>query len=199
MSTGTTSSTNTIPYMELAKLCQQSYDTRRSYEWKVMFGLWTGIGVFTWFVVQNNTVISGSTTTWIGIGYVCAFIVWLFSWPSLHVSNAFDVTCRKYYQRKAEGLSSGKNPLEEDKEYRKTLIAYWSHQAKKYREMFARNLIMWAQIVFTFEFLLLSFILMQNADKAGSSDPDPRYSDTVIERLSSDSLQHIIEKIPAPD
>ena len=45
-------------YVELAKLSQQSIDSRRTYEWKLAFGLWTGIGVFTYFAGTCSRVFS---------------------------------------------------------------------------------------------------------------------------------------------
>ena len=38
-------------YLELAKLAEQSFENRRATEWKVGFGFWAAIGIFTWFMV----------------------------------------------------------------------------------------------------------------------------------------------------
>ncbi len=38
-------------YIELSKLSQDGFLNRRSYEWKVAFGLWITIGFITYFCV----------------------------------------------------------------------------------------------------------------------------------------------------
>jgi hypothetical protein len=39
---------------KLAEQKWQEYNSRRSYEWKVNFGIWAGIGIFSGFCIKEN-------------------------------------------------------------------------------------------------------------------------------------------------
>ena len=67
-------------FLELAKLSQQSFENRRSYEWKVAFGLWTAIGLATYFMVEHSQVITPATFAWLIISYIIVLITWVFFW-----------------------------------------------------------------------------------------------------------------------
>lgn len=41
-------------YMNLADSCWKEYDTRRSYEWKVSFGIWTALGIIIGFIIKED-------------------------------------------------------------------------------------------------------------------------------------------------
>src|SRR5689334_17076339 len=56
-------------WIELAKLSQESFFNRRSYEWKVAFGLWAAIGLVTYFGATNAEKFKDAI--WL---YVCLFL-----------------------------------------------------------------------------------------------------------------------------
>lgn len=81
-------------YLEMAKLSQQSFQNRQSYEWKIAFGLWTGIGLFTYFATEHAGAISGPGLFCLAAAYFVLGGVWCFLWqPALHGANRQDKEC----------------------------------------------------------------------------------------------------------
>ena len=129
-------------YVELAKLCQRSFEQRRSYEWKIAFGLWGGIAVFTWFVVENADSLGGISLVWVSRAYVTVALVWLFLWQlPLHGANAQDKDWKHYYAKRAEGLDA--NQPAHSSRFRQ-IVKPWT----------------WCQTLITALFLTLSYVLL---------------------------------------
>ena len=47
----------------LSEACWKEYDTRRSYEWKVSFGLWTSIGLIAGFSLKEDIILNINVCT----------------------------------------------------------------------------------------------------------------------------------------
>ena len=87
----------------MAKLCQQSFENRRSYEWKLAFGLWTGLGLFTYFATEHAALISGLCLFLLAAAYFVLAAVWSLLWqPALHGANRKDKAWKHYYLHRAE-------------------------------------------------------------------------------------------------
>ena len=96
-------------YLELAKLAQQSFENRRSYEWKVAFGLWTGIAAFTYFSVEHLGPLSASAQLGLLIAYIIIGILWCAVWqPSLRAAFDRDKDWKHYYLHRAENRPEDK-------------------------------------------------------------------------------------------
>ncbi|HVU88317.1 MAG TPA: hypothetical protein VHD36_13435, partial [Pirellulales bacterium] len=96
-------------YLELAKLSLKSFQHRREYEWKVAFGLWTAIGLFTYFIVKEGAYIDRG---WLACGYVFSGFVWFICWQ-LPMRRGFDLDqeFKHYYMALAAGEKRDKPDL----------------------------------------------------------------------------------------
>jgi hypothetical protein len=106
-------------FVDLAKVSQESFLSRRSFEWKVAFGLWTGIGIWTHFVLSNagiSTIPTQYSFQFLGAIYLGIALVWLFFWQ-IPNRKAFeqDNLFKHYYMKHAEGRKPS-YPLE---------VGYW--------------------------------------------------------------------------
>ena len=160
-------------YVELAKINERSIEKRKSVEWKVAFGLWVGIAVFTWFMTQRQFVDPDSDRLWLGIALLGVFAVWVFGWQfPLHRSHKLDHDWMHYYKDRAEELSSD----------RPKGRSYWDPGKRPW---------FWGQVLMTALFLLLAYgvILRTNAP---STVRNPG-----VDRLSGDNLHIVLEKLPS--
>lgn len=87
--------------MTLANSCWTEYDTRRSYEWKVSFGLWTAIGIISGFALKEDFLLPFSKGH-IGlivfiILLVVIFMGYYYFQRGLFTSNKHDQAKRHYY------------------------------------------------------------------------------------------------------
>lgn len=90
----------------LFKLAEQKwneYNERRSYEWKINFSLWSGIGIITAFCI--NEINFSKDYIWLLIGvYVIVFIVYVIFRKGLSNSCANDQIERFKYINKIHEL-----------------------------------------------------------------------------------------------
>src|SRR5579863_3571551 len=56
-------------YVDLAKMYDESVKSRRENEWKLAFGFWTAIGVFTAFIVHEGVIFPPELLDKLGIAY----------------------------------------------------------------------------------------------------------------------------------
>ncbi len=96
-------------WLELAKLSLASFQHRREYEWKVAFGLWIAIGLFTYFIVKEGAYIDREWLRW---GYVFSAFVWFVCWQ-LPMRRGFDLDqeFKQYYMALAAGEERKKPDL----------------------------------------------------------------------------------------
>lgn len=93
-------------YIELAKISQESFLNRRAMEWKVGFGLWTAIGLITYFAATNATLFAENTVNWIAWLYFAIAFIWqAFYHVPIRLAFEDDKSFKHYYMHRAEGRS----------------------------------------------------------------------------------------------
>jgi len=173
--------------LEMAKLCQQSFEHRRSYEWKIAFGLWTGIGVFTYFATQHAGGISGGAFWLLGIAYVLLGLVWVLLWqPALHSAHRTDKRWKHYYMHRAENRPEGRSKPDPWRDESK--IPWWQQQRERLAEL--RQPWPWVQGVPTLLFLVLSFLIIH-----GSSNEVPVPVGEDVISISGDNATKVVDKL----
>jgi hypothetical protein len=150
-------------YIDLAKMAQGSFQDRRVYEWKIAFGLWTGIAALTYFVVSSKDRLSSFPTHYLGWIYVTFGAVWLAFWL-IPLRRAFELDKRykHYYMQRAEGSPAS---LELSKD-RPAKVTTWEVVNP------VGGLALWTygQFLVTVLFLGSSYLLMSDALSTRSSD-----------------------------
>jgi hypothetical protein len=132
--------------LKLADSSWRDFDTRRSYEWKISFGLWVAIATLSGFAIKEGIVLSDwSIIFQLLIAFFYAFI-WSANLYDMNFKN--QETARKFWKKAAEktGLNSEEAAnLYESKQKSKLAILNWSHGS---------------QIVITILFLVISFLAL---------------------------------------
>lgn len=86
------------------------------------FGLWSAIGLETYFLVNNPASISGLSKWAIGITYVGLILLYIFWQLSLRYAYGQDKKWQHYYMHRAEGILE-ENPIRKE-------ISFWKHQGE---------------------------------------------------------------------
>lgn len=161
-------------FVELAKINAQSIEKRKSVEWKVAFGFWFGIAVFTWFISQRQFVNPEAARTWLGIVLAAALAIWVLAWQfPLHRAFIEDQNWRNYYKAMAAGEGATKPAAKG--------VSYW--EPFKYAWI-------WGQGLMTALFLILAYFVVFSTLAPASSD-----SSDVI-RVSGENLRVLLDKLP---
>lgn len=147
-------------YLELAKMSQESFLNRRSYEWKVAFGLWTAIGLITYFMVDKADSFNGTVLVWLGVLYAIVWVCWLLAWQfPLRLAFEQDKHYKHYYMNRAEGWNYDM-PEREAADWRNLI---WRFEHKDWKWSWRRFAWTFGQTVFTFAFLLGSWVAISTA------------------------------------
>ncbi len=97
----------------LRKQCLDSFDKRRSYEWKISLALWAGIGIMTGFLYPHRAPFAGAVH-WSIAALVFASVVGVygFGWaPQVARRQLDDLARAEVYRKAAESLlAHGGNP-----------------------------------------------------------------------------------------
>ena len=99
-------------WIELAKLAKSSTLNRRGMEWKLAFGLWTGIGLFTACFFTGPQVTAHWLQPWVlGGAYLILEAVVIVCWQ-LPMQDAYqgDHDWFVYYTRMAQGVTGMTRP-----------------------------------------------------------------------------------------
>lgn len=134
---------------KLADRCWTEYDSRRSYEWKINFGLWTSLGVVLGFAIKERFIIGPQI--WIPIGVIAIFYL---RWQlGLFTSNRHDQNKRHCYETQIR--YEQKITLDPELNTRpgtsgSSFLVNWSHSA---------------QIIFTFSLLILFGLILSGEIK----------------------------------
>jgi hypothetical protein len=173
-------------YLELAKLAQQSFESRRSYEWKLAFGLWTGIGFFTYFAVQHAGAFPWWALWLLLAAYLAIAVLGCVVWqPPLRTAADCDKKWKHYYMHRAEQSrpEQRRDPdpwvLPEQRTYKigKEFCSAWKDPWT------------WAQVSVTIIFLFISWIFI------ASTKPVPMQDDKDRISVSGESAAKIVDKL----
>lgn len=82
--------------VSLSESCWSEYNSRRSYEWKVSFGLWTAIGVIAGFALKEGVIIPLNQYWIIGL-LISIFLAYLWFQAGLYRSCTQDQSKRHIY------------------------------------------------------------------------------------------------------
>lgn len=165
-------------YVELAKLSQQSKENRNAIEWKVAFGLWTGIAVFTWFLVDVGVRLPSLALANLGVIYIGVLAIWTLCWQlPLHRANRRDGQWKHWFMDKAEQrtVSPAPDPRANDP-------VWWDSAKRPW---------LWGQVLMTLMFLALSFLIVANLPATRPDD------ETSPDRLTGDNVRTVLQKLPA--
>jgi len=150
-------------YIALAELSQESFLNRRLYEWKVNFGLWSSIGLWTYFSLSNPTVLANLSVPFVGAAYLIIAIIYILFWQiPIRKGSEADKQWKHFYMHSAEGL----NPE------RPTSKGY---SIMKWNQSFYT----FAQSGFTIALLFASFILLSFAQPGIATKHGSSYTITI--------------------
>jgi len=186
-------------YLELAKLSQQSFESRRTYEFKAAFGLWTGIGAITYFAIEHPGVISGGGLGVLLGAYLVMAFVWIFGWqPFIHYAHRRDKKWKHYYMHRAENRAeiypakkanrSERDPwLGQRKEDRRG----WCAQFCKRSKTLCTEPSAWTQCAITVLLLTTSFLIIHGSS---SLPPVTEKKDRIC--VSGDNVPKVLDRLP---
>jgi hypothetical protein len=148
-------------WLELARLSQESFNSRRNWEWKIAFGFWTAIGAFTAGSFSPEIVLSQGAQIGIWVFYtILLLIYWAFCLRPISVAHDIDKRFFLYFSQRAEGLNPPRpNPLDSSSDQKRLFGKSWWQVG---------------QGIFTAVLLVLSALLIHNlsahrmAEKASS-------------------------------
>lgn len=171
-------------FLELAQMAQQSFDGRRVYEWKAAYGLWTAIGVFTFFAIQNPGIVPPSYSSRLWIAYAAIWLVWTFIWqPAMRTAFDLDKRWKHYYMHRAE---KGRPPERSEADP-------WTSKPEKWCSRYMEKLLqpwVWAQSGVTAVFLVVSMVIVQAAVRPEIPD---RKSDNIS--ISGANVDKVLDKL----
>jgi hypothetical protein len=92
---------------ELAKLNIQAFENRRSMEWQLLLGYWTGLGLVTYIFVSGTLQIPGALL-WVVVAALVAMVVVLITCCIVPIQKAHAIDHKFYvhYLRRIEGTAT---------------------------------------------------------------------------------------------
>ena len=179
--------------LELARLAQDSFQNRRSFEWKVAFALWSGIALFTAFLAREPGLVSGWRLALLFIFYLGVLATWFFLWQ-IPLRRAFDTDkqWKHYYMHKAEGRADNADPRTNPLTYGDQLKA--SIPLERWRG--DRKFDWWAggQSVMTAILLAISLVIV-SACNGAADRPEASSESSMSDQLSGENLEAVIKKL----
>jgi hypothetical protein len=170
-------------YLGLAQLSEQSFEKRRDIEWKVGFGFWTAIGIFTWFMVQHPECISVCLIVLLGFSYLIVAIVWTLFWQMpLHSANWQDKEWKHHYAARAVGLETPGRPPNK-------ATGFWENVSTAWKQSYIRPWV-WGQTLMTVIFLIISLLVISVANCSREHVQEG------VDRLSGQNVRLLLDKIP---
>ncbi len=96
---------NSEDAVRLAQICQDSFQNRRNYEWKVNFQLWTIIALWTYLCISNPSIVAAISPNILLLAYSLILLIYIILWQ-IPMRKAFetDKVWKHYYMHLAEGL-----------------------------------------------------------------------------------------------
>ena len=181
--------------LELTKLSRQSIAKRKDIEWKVGFGFWTGIGLFTWFAVEHlGYVHFGYRLLMLIPAYAIVLYVWGRCWQ-LPVHRAFflDKTWCHYYGDCAEGKEVRLDPRGSEARKDRWWPPYWPPGQGKVRDgALAKGGYewFWGQVLMTGIFLVISACVI-----CLPQQPDSPLPKNDVLTVTGENVRFVLEKL----
>jgi hypothetical protein len=93
--------------LELAKINIQAFENRRSMEWQLLLGYWTGLGLVTYMFVSGSVMVSG-TMLWVVAAVLIAMLAVLILCCIVPIqrAHAIDHKFFVHYIRRIEGAAT---------------------------------------------------------------------------------------------
>jgi hypothetical protein len=95
---------------ELAKINLQAFENRRSMEWQLLLGYWTGLGLVTYIFVSGTLSVSGALL-WVVVAALVAMLAVLIMCCILPIqkAHAIDHKFFVHYLRRIEGAATAED------------------------------------------------------------------------------------------
>lgn len=93
---------SSVNFMQLARLAHDSFEQRRSYEWKMHFGLWAAIAAVVFAAIKEKIIIFDSVCEAKYIGF-SLWVIYLLHFIMVSRGHWKDKQKKHYYMDKAEG------------------------------------------------------------------------------------------------
>ena len=94
-------------YVDLAQIVQTAFDGRRTAEWKIKFGFWSGLGLAFYAVDQRDYMLRDNWVFWTFIAMVAlVFVIFIAFELAFQKANMTDKEWKHYYMGRAEGLET---------------------------------------------------------------------------------------------
>src|SRR5438876_11559995 len=93
-------------WIEMAKISRENFYNRRAVEWKLAFGLWTGIGLFTAAFFTSGVT---NIPDWLPLTLACVYgglllvVIFCWQWP-MHTAHADDHNWFVHYMDLAQEI-----------------------------------------------------------------------------------------------
>jgi hypothetical protein len=151
----------------------REFNERRSYEWKINFALWAGLGTLSGFSIKEN--IQFSWLIWLGLSLI--FFVFLWWHHGLFIANQINKKSKGIY------LDEIRNKIGLD------FPADLNNRPKTAGKYFFTNWSQGTQIVITFLFLFLTGYVLTARDQYSLKNHNETETINKCKNISSDSLQ----------
>ena len=93
--------------LELAKLTQTNFHNRRSMEWRLLLGYWTGLALVTYAIISGKASVSGVPLALTLCGFFALLLVMVFFCIlPVQRGHALDQAFFHYYTRTLEGIQT---------------------------------------------------------------------------------------------
>jgi hypothetical protein len=146
----TSSEEETLPLKEelelMLKLADSSwrdFDTRRSYEWKISFGLWVALATLSGFAIKEGIKVS----EWVVLFQLIVAFIYTFIWSEglYKMNNKNQELAKEYWKKVAEKTGFKSDKVSETNKKSRLAIFNWSHGS---------------QIAITILFLFISYLAL---------------------------------------
>lgn len=96
-------------FVELAKIAQDSFESRRGYEWKINFSTWGALGALAyWSSKENVPLFSSPSQAYLIGGFI--LLLYLLSYCLIATAHCTDKSWKHYYLDQVEGVATSRPP-----------------------------------------------------------------------------------------
>ncbi len=177
--------------LELAKVAQQAFESRRNLEWKATYGLWVGIGAITYFAVEHAGTVSAAGWWCLFVAYIVTGLVWILGWqPYIHWAHKRDKEWKHYYSDRAENRAEeDSKPDPRPKQKADDTLGWCKRFRLRFRSMKDQPSA-WTQCVITPVVLVASLVIVSGSS---SLPPVTEKQDRIC--VSGDNVTKIVDRL----